>query len=470
MHTCRSLVIETIPKHAQYPGKEVQPYKRYHDVRGAGWGTLEVREQLACVQSEGRGLQRVCTHAYAPTYESREACADQQLQQWLLHLWCLRHHRPECTQALILSTPPECPYQTQQVFEVMKELEQLRVALTMHNVQQPTARTLNRPSDAAQLVTSNLPEIDWGSVGASTNGAVVATGNSAFGAEAADWLARVSSGAAAGSSGAGAGAGAVVSVASGSFSSSGGSFSGASGSYQSAYVPSSQHSLDKHALFAAKTLSGRTAVGPAAQAPRPRYPGFDATPAAAIDLLWLPQKQQQQQPQDGSPSAPPEAALARLELAERRSSGAAAGSLLDAPMAPHPSAGPSLGPQEVPVHSMDASSAHPGGTCAQAAVPPAGQLSVVEPGGGAGGLKPLEKRLEMRDVHVSVALMNDFLHYASTNTSRCANGRLYNQTGRLGGWAVLAPALGLAAVRCAMLMGSEFALEPSFVYLLYIPR
>ncbi|KAF6251122.1 JAB1/Mov34/MPN/PAD-1 ubiquitin protease-domain-containing protein [Scenedesmus sp. NREL 46B-D3] len=36
----------------------------------------------------------------------------------------------------------------------------------------------------------------------------------------------------------------------------------------------------------------------------------------------------------------------------------------------------------------------------------------------AAGPKSLSKRLDLRDVHISVALMNDFLHYAANNTRR----------------------------------------------------
>jgi hypothetical protein len=36
----------------------------------------------------------------------------------------------------------------------------------------------------------------------------------------------------------------------------------------------------------------------------------------------------------------------------------------------------------------------------------------------AGGPKPLPQRVGLRDVHISMALMNDFLHYASSNTRR----------------------------------------------------
>jgi len=319
---------------------------------------------------------------------------------------------------------------------VFAELERLKTALRLRNVEQPAARSTNRPIDAALIVTSDLPDIDWGSLGAGAAAATAAASvDTRFGAEAAEWLARSSAyGAAAGgaaaafgpgsSSGAAYGAAAAASTSSVARYSSGGGGSYTAGSsggapaaaYQSSYVPSSQQSLDKHALFAPRTSSAsRTSTQQ--QQPRPRYPDFDKTPSASIDLLWQPQQQSSGSldpsaaAQASAPSAPPEDALTALSLEQRRASGSAAGSLMDAPMAPHPSAGPSLGPQELQVHSMDASQGRPGGTCAMHA-------GVGERGGG-GGMRPLEKRVEMRDVHISVALMNDFLHYASTNTRRC---------------------------------------------------
>jgi hypothetical protein len=100
---------------------------------------------------------------------------------------------------------------------------------------------------------------------------------------------------------------------------------------------------------------------------------------------------------------------------------------------PSPSAGPSLGPQEVGVTLVDPMSAMPD-TCgshqngshnapsapplplegqAQAPPPPPPppqqqQLATQS----SGGLKEVAKRAQLRDVHVSVALMEEFLAYA----------------------------------------------------------
>jgi hypothetical protein len=83
---------------------------------------------------------------------------------------------------------------------------------------------------------------------------------------------------------------------------------------------------------------------------------------------------------------------------------------------PQPSAGPSLGPQELEVQSMSPCSAQANGSCA---VAPVTLPSVAEAAAAAAaGPKSLSKRLDLRDVHISVALMNDFLHYAANNTRR----------------------------------------------------
>lgn len=93
-----------------------------------------------------------------------------------------------------------------------------------------------------------------------------------------------------------------------------------------------------------------------------------------------------------------------------------------------PSAGPSLGPQEVEVQNMLPCHGQPGGTCAAPPPPPPQQQQqVVLPSresaaeaaaASAAGPKSLSKRIDLRDVHISVALMNDFLHYAANNTRR----------------------------------------------------
>jgi hypothetical protein len=93
-----------------------------------------------------------------------------------------------------------------------------------------------------------------------------------------------------------------------------------------------------------------------------------------------------------------------------------------------PSAGPSLGPQEIEVQDMLPCHGQPGGTCAAPPpLPPQQQQQVVLPSresaaeaaaASAAGPKSLSKRIDLRDVHISVALMNDFLHYAANNTRR----------------------------------------------------
>jgi hypothetical protein len=336
----------------------------------------------------------------------------------------------------------------------MGELERVKASLRLRHVGAPTVRSTNRPRDAALLVTSNLPDVDWGSSAPDAAAVASARLDARFGAEAAEWLARMGGGAAGAGAGGGAAAGFGASAPSappmpmdgygsgGYAGGSGGAYGesssgigyssggGAAGvvptvgaAYQSAYIPSSQSALDKHSLFGPRPGQRSGAGAAQQQAPRPRYPEFDRTPAASIDLLWQPGGSGGGGSSGGAPSAPPDlpGALAGLAVSPGRSGGGGGGgSLLDAPMAPRPSAGPSLGPQEVAVHGMDASLGRPGGTCGQhAAGPGPGAAAAAAPDG---GVKPLERRVEMRDVHVSVALMNDFLHYASSNTRRWGAG------------------------------------------------
>jgi hypothetical protein len=379
-------VIETIPKHVQF----------VKDPQYISWQQVRMR---ACKRRRPSSMPHAPVHVHSHTHLKKN-----QIQ-----------------------------FNPQQAAQAIAELDRLKVSLKLRNVERPAARSLNRPTDAALLVTSNLPDIDWGTVGAAADPFGPSSVDSRFGAEAAEWQARAHSGAFAGPSSGGssggyggaafgaAAAGAVGAAAAaagamgppapgrlGSFSSGGGAAPPPPPAYQSAYVPVSQQSLDRHALFAPRAAPGRSPSS--AAPPRPRYPEFEKSAGGApppIDALWQQQSGGGGQDAAAAPSAPPEAALAGLALSDPRR-----GSLLDAPMAPHPSAGPSLGPQEVQVFGMDPSAGRPGGSCAaHHAVVEAPPLSGV-------GLRPLEKRVEMRDVHISVALMNDFLHYASTNTRR----------------------------------------------------
>ncbi|GLI60591.1 hypothetical protein VaNZ11_002751 [Volvox africanus] len=90
----------------------------------------------------------------------------------------------------------------------------------------------------------------------------------------------------------------------------------------------------------------------------------------------------------------------------------------------HPSSGPPLGPQEVQVSHLPASisglpdtyrTAHSAPLPPPVAAPLSSPATITSP---SGGPKELRKLAQLRDVHVSVALMEEFLHYARTNTSR----------------------------------------------------
>eukprot|EP00887_Chlorella_sp_A99_P001523 scaffold8.g1523.t1 len=100
-----------------------------------------------------------------------------------------------------------------------------------------------------------------------------------------------------------------------------------------------------------------------------------------------------------------EAALASLDVGQQQQ---------QQQWEPYPAPSPygelGLGPQEVAVHTVPAPTQPPapGESCcmpAAAAVP-------------AGGLAEVRKRQSLRDVHVSVALMDEFMRYALSNTRR----------------------------------------------------
>jgi hypothetical protein len=103
-------------------------------------------------------------------------------------------------------------------------------------------------------------------------------------------------------------------------------------SYGSAPLPNvSAQAMQKHALFMPKP----TAQAPASSAyQRPKYPEFDRTPVPQLDLLT------------GEPAQPSAPAMPSVQEL----------SLMDAHAQPRPSAGPSLGPQEMEVRCRHAAS------------------------------------------------------------------------------------------------------------------
>ncbi|KAF8060070.1 AMSH1 [Scenedesmus sp. PABB004] len=303
---------------------------------------------------------------------------------------------------------------TQAVKAAFAEAERLKVVLCTKDIRTPRAYTLRRPSNTVQITDagSQLPGIDWAGADAPPAAAAAA---------AAAGIPAAYSGGGSGGSGSGGGNGGGAQLEWPPRSGGGAAGAGAAAapgapggdwapvSYSSGhYAPSSAQALQKHALFAPKPAP-RALQQQGSGAARPRYPAVDSSP---IDALWA-------QPGGGGGGAAAAAAgMAGLSLG---SSGGGApgqgpGPALDAAFAPRPSAGPSLGPQEVEVGSMSPAGGHPGGSCALA---PVGLPAVAEAAAAAAaGPKAPPKVVDLRDVHISVALMNDFLHYAAVNTRR----------------------------------------------------
>jgi hypothetical protein len=340
----------------------------------------------------------------------------------------------------------------------------------MREAAEPVPYSRNRPSDAVQLSTSNLPQIDWATVVTPKGNAALFTPQQqqqqpfqqqAFpsappppppSAPAADddpfgllpsapqLLQSSSFGASSSSSGISAGLGLGRSLSGGSYA---------------AWAPgASQEALSRHALFVPRPGAPGQALLSAAHAqPRLKYPNFDNTPVPQLGGLLGGPGPASSGAASAQPSAPAQPAVGQL-------------SLLDAPAMPRPSAGLALGPQEVQVGggrglaplapagwlpgparpasstcgpcrptaprrlhcrppttpqviSVDPASAPGGATCAACPPPPLEpQPAAAPPPPAASPMKEYVRRAALRDVHISVSLMEDFLRFAAANTRR----------------------------------------------------
>lgn len=188
-------------------------------------------------------------------------------------------------------------------------------------------------------------------------------------------------------------------------------FSGTGGTYGSTGGTYASPAGGEGSGFRSSTVSSYPAL-PAVTAPGsvaraatlPRYPGLSQLPPLS------------------QPAADPSQQLSQLALATLPQ--------------PAPSAGPSLGPQEIGVLSVVPGAPGTPHTCsmqhgAPPPPPPPGALSAQqqqqlvpappqppqqEVQQVVGGPKELAKKAQLRDVHVSVALMEEFLAYAKRNT------------------------------------------------------
>uniref|UniRef100_A0A7S0R6C5 MPN domain-containing protein n=1 Tax=Chlamydomonas leiostraca TaxID=1034604 RepID=A0A7S0R6C5_9CHLO len=305
-------------------------------------------------------------------------------------------------------------------------LEKLKLELATKDaafMRDPVAYSRNRPADAQQMATSNLPGVNWGP-GSNASGSPSGLPAPASAAPVPqvnvdDLLDILQHGtgpptrpAALPPAGQ---AGAPATSASSALSTT-----APPPVYQPKYAASSSAAAHSHSLFFSSTSFGdsRGTGSQGAYTPsQPTYPSYPTAPSAGAAS----QQQQQALPRypgldDLRPLQPP--ALPQ----------------------PQPSAGPSLGPQEIGVITVSPDTSGLPHTCTPSAPPlPPGQTSGYGPPppqpqqqpppppppppqpqaqSGPSGPKELVKRQGLRDVHVSVALMEEFLAYARANTSR----------------------------------------------------
>ncbi|GLC45950.1 hypothetical protein PLESTB_001201200 [Pleodorina starrii] len=308
----------------------------------------------------------------------------------------------------------------------LPELEQLKISLRLkERPEPPAAASRNRPAYAVQLSVSALPQVDWASSGAP----VAAAPPPPPPPDAAGALLRVDDllevmGQApppppppAAPAAPSAPPAAVAAAPTDPYALAAAAAASLAATPSALDIPQSKYALTysassgRHALFGGPSQpAGSSSSGAAGAVTRlgsadgrgllPRYPTvLDAWPAAAaaageLTQLSLSPGQQQQQ-------------------------------LLALVAGPHPAAGPSLGPQEIPVDYLPASTQGLPDTCRlpHAAPPPPPAPSPSAPSSSSvgptpGGPKELRKLAQLRDVHVSVSLMNEFLAFARSNTAR----------------------------------------------------
>ena len=189
--------------------------------------------------------------------------------------------------------------------------------------------------------------------------------------------------------------------------------------YKPRYV-TSKEGENKHALFYPSDSSGQSQPSSSGRQSRPA-PSFLPSPYQALSTSI------------SAAAIAPSPTSAPLRPSDVLSTFAANQHLTQSSQQhfqPHPSAGPSLGPQEIGVLCYPPSHQGVPGSCsdplpsAPGPAPPMDEDMMVvsqpqsSPSPTQTGPKELSKRPGLRDVHVSVALMEEFLRFAASNTSR----------------------------------------------------
>ncbi|KAG2449124.1 hypothetical protein HYH02_005872 [Chlamydomonas schloesseri] len=300
----------------------------------------------------------------------------------------------------------------------LPELERLKTSLKLkERAEPPVSHSRNRPADAVQLSASDLPQLDWASSGAPVAaaagpGSALAISGGAAGVAApppvlqVDDLLEVMRG----------GPGSAAATAVGGTPTRG--IGGVGMGYGSPAGPTDPYALA--AAAAAASLSSAAAM----ELPKYAHTYASASGSARHALFGS-------SPPAGGPggaalkTVSQQLSLPRYPALDTSAAQAAAADLTALSLG-QPSAGPSLGPQEVEVYQMSPDTSGLPDTCAiphgrppsppppEPAPPPPPSTAQPSPG----GPKELKKAAQLRDVHVSVALMEEFLHYARSNTAR----------------------------------------------------
>ncbi|MEW5318841.1 MAG: hypothetical protein WDW38_010027 [Sanguina aurantia] len=307
---------------------------------------------------------------------------------------------------------------------VMPELEQLKPALNLKHISEPRARSINRPANVVQISVSDMPQLNWGTSAPPplpSNSHPTSLYTSPGLAD--DLLDFVNN----------RGQASLPSPPSSSFSFTSqpafsqssslnpdrGSASFPSSSQPqsnslnqltsfpepapSKYTASDRATSEKHLLFGSSSSSSSersSSSAPAPSAPAyPRYPELMRPPPPPSSATASHQ-------QSGDPFANQQNPGSNVHGLDQNMQ------QLSLSMNP-PSAGPSLGPQQLQVLNVPSSQGFHShsGTCSSPPPAPSAALDT-------GGVKELNKLAQLRDVHVSVALMEEFLAYAASNTKR----------------------------------------------------
>ncbi|DBB07642.1 hypothetical protein WJX82_002350 [Trebouxia sp. C0006] len=322
------------------------------------------------------------------------------------------------------NSPQQQKFKKLLALQYLPELERLKASL---DIKGQSADTFFTPpphvqgSNTTQLATSNLPELDWGQLDHTSSApqlpaseptaSQAAQPNDPFAYDPAavhqrnrqsedPFAASQSSGSYGSDTSLHSNGGLDLLTGSAAYSQygqgalpqlndTGGSYSRSS----SLKLPvASQAALNRHAIMPQQQVRRQAASRPSQQS---LYPQFDKEPLAPVDYGI------NHATQPSAPALPDQMASMQLQQGP---------SLMDAPAVnmPRPQLELQLGPQQMQVHNVAAPAAAlqaPQGDCCEPAPMPAPPSEAV-----------VKREQKIREVHVSAALMEEFLRYSTSNT------------------------------------------------------